>query len=114
MLPIGLKRTRELRGTLHELSAWELLQAHREATELTPSDRGLGICFNACVLSRALRRGRKRVFSSGEAVLLALTEEQIERLCRSYLERFVRAQRDTVEAVNPTFDEARFEELKRR
>lgn len=114
MLRIGLRRPRELRGALHELTAWELLQAYREATELTPSDRSFGICFNACVLSRALRSGRKRVFFSGEAVLLALSGEQIEQLCRSYLERFARARRDTAKTVNPAFDEARFEELKRR
>ena len=80
---------------------------------LTPSEESYGLCFNACVLSRALCRGRKRLFPDGETLLRELTEAQIDALCRQYLERFA-PQTEAAAAVNPSFDAARFEELKRQ
>lgn len=115
MRRIAWKRRPESFGRLRALSAWELLQAQQEALLLTPSDSGLGLCLNACVLARAIVRGRTPVFSGGEAVLSALTEAQIRQLCERYLTRFSGGETThTAMAVNPAFDEARFEELRRQ
>ena len=115
MRRIAWKRRPEALGRLRALSAWELLQAQQEAQLLTPSDSGLGLCLNACVLARALVRGRRPVFAGGEAVLTALSEAQIRRLCGRYLTRFAGSEEtQTAGAVNPAFDEARFEELRRQ
>ena len=115
MRRIGWKRRSESLGRLTAISAWELFQAQQEALLMTPSGQGFGLCLNACVLCRALVRRGRLVFRSGEAVLQALTEPQLRSLTEQYLERFVERQAvSSSAAVNPNFDEARFEELRRQ
>lgn len=65
---------------LRLLSAWELLQARREAEELAGDSRELALCSNACLLARALEEGQKPVFADGKAVLSGLTAEEIASL----------------------------------
>ena len=68
---------------LRLLSGMELLEARREAYELSrlPGERPL--CSNACLLARALwMEGEEEpLFADGEQVLIALTAEEIEALC---------------------------------
>lgn len=74
-------RAREIEGgTLRLLSAWELLEARREGKELARDGGEEALCANACLLSRALERGGKPLYSSGRAVLEALRGEDIGRL----------------------------------
>lgn len=114
MLHIAWKRRSKPCGTLCQLQAWEFIQAQQEALELAPSDSDFGLCFNACVLSRALLKGKNRMFMSGETVLRELTETQIDAFCRKYLERFSAQINQSEDGVNPAFDAARYEELKRQ
>ena len=67
---------------LRLLSALEVLQARREAEELTCADRERALCSNACLLARALERTEDRtpVFADGRAVLAGLTMEEIAAL----------------------------------
>lgn len=102
-LPIRLRLTR--------LSAWELCQARQEASLLSPSDDVFGLCLNACVLARALRRGRRPAYENGTQVLQALSPEAVCAYAREYLRRFS-DRRVSAAVVNPNFDEKRFEELK--
>ena len=68
---------------LRLLSGMELLEARREAHELSrlPGERPL--CSNACLLARALwMEGEEEpLFANGEQVLIALTAEEIEAMC---------------------------------
>ena len=67
---------------LRLLSAMEVLQARREAAELSGEERERALCSNACHLARALERSEDHVplFSSGEEVLAGLTVEEIAAL----------------------------------
>ena len=67
---------------LRLLSAFEVLQARREAAELAREDRERALCSNACLLARALERTEEQspVFSDGREVLSALTVEEIGAL----------------------------------
>lgn len=67
---------------LRLLSALEVLQARREAAELTQEDRERALCSNACLLARALERTEDQgpVFADGRAVLAGLTVEEIGAL----------------------------------
>lgn len=67
---------------LRLLSALEVLQARREAEDLVREDRERALCSNACLLARALEQAEDHtpVFSSGQAVLSALTVEEIAAL----------------------------------
>ena len=67
---------------LRLLSALEVLQARREAGELAQEDRERALCSNACLLARALERAEDQspVFDGGQAVLAALTVEEIAAL----------------------------------
>lgn len=67
---------------LRLLSAMEVLQARREAGELTGDGRERALCSNACLLARALERSEDRspAFDSGRAVLVGLTVEEIAAL----------------------------------
>ena len=67
---------------LRLLSALEVLQAKREAAELTEEDRERALCSNACLLARALERSEDctPVFADGRAVLAGLTAEEIAAL----------------------------------
>lgn len=65
---------------LHLISAWEAMEASREAA----GREDAALWRNACVLARALYRGRKRVFSSGEDVLKNLPGETVACWMRAY------------------------------
>ena len=70
---------------LRLLSALEVLQARREAEELTQSDRERALCSNACLLSRALETQEgEPVFSSGREVLSGLRVEEIAALAATW------------------------------
>ncbi len=70
--------------TLRLLSAFEVLQARREAGELAAEDRERALCSNACLLARALEHKGKPVFDSGLAVLEGLTVAEIAALCQQW------------------------------
>lgn len=70
---------------LRLLSALEVLQARREAEELTQSERERALCSNACLLSRALETQEgEPVFSSGREVLAGLRVEEIAALAATW------------------------------
>ena len=107
--PCGTRRT-AVKGQqeleLRTLSAWEAVEAGREAetleqtdretetleqtdreTEtLEQTDRETALCVNACILARALERRGKALFPDGEAVLRALSVAQIADLARQWAE----------------------------
>lgn len=77
----GRRRVRLEDGrTLRLLTAMEVLEARREAEELSTDERERAVCSNACLLSRALERRGRPVFESGRAVLEQLRVEEIEAL----------------------------------
>lgn len=85
----GARRTAAQGGEgleLRLLSAWEVLEARREAEELARGEREKALCANACLLARALEKDGKAAFPSGEAVLEALTVETIAALSRQWAE----------------------------
>ena len=67
---------------LRLLSALEVLEARREAEELSTQDRERALCSNACLLARALERTENHtpVFPDGQSVLAGLTVEEIGAL----------------------------------
>ena len=70
---------------LRLLSALEVLQARREAEELSQSERERALCSNACLLSRALETQKgEPVFSSGREVLAGLRVEEIAALAGTW------------------------------
>ena len=69
---------------LRVLTAWELLQARREARSLGREELEAGVCLNACVLAQAATRRGKTVFSSGQEVLKLLPAETIAVLAECY------------------------------
>lgn len=73
---------------LRLLSALEVLQARREAAELTEGDKERALCSNACLLARALERTEDHtpVFRDGRAVLAGLTVEEIGALSLRWAE----------------------------
>ena len=81
---------------------------------MTPSGENFGLCLNACVLAKSLQKRGRACFQDGEAVLKALTEEQIRSRIETYLSRFSGESTQSDRAVNPQFDESRFEELRGR
>ena len=125
---------------MRPLPALELLRARREASRLAKDRRERALCANACLLARVLEDGESGapVFSDGEAVLAALTAEEIgalaarwgafrsasdpglDRLCpecraRALEERCPvcgQGKTGSEEIVNPAFDDRRFLELK--
>jgi hypothetical protein len=58
----------------------EVLEARREAGELSEGEREKALCSNACLLARALERRGRPVFADGRAVLERLRVEEIEAL----------------------------------
>lgn len=73
----------ELEGgwSLRLLTALEVLQARREAEELSGGGgRERALCSNACLLARALEREGKAAYPSGKAVLERLRVEEIAEL----------------------------------
>lgn len=71
---------------LRLLSAWEALEAHREAEALAQGGKERALCANACLLARALERDGAPVFESGAAVLAGLTPRRIGALARQWAE----------------------------
>lgn len=69
---------------LRVLSAWEALEARREAGAMERTGREAALCANACLLSRALERAGEPVFSDGEAVLRGLSVAEIANLARQW------------------------------
>lgn len=67
---------------LRLLSAWEALEAHREAEALAQGGKERALCANACLLARALERSEDQtpVFAGGQEVLSGLTVEEIAAL----------------------------------
>lgn len=95
---------------LRRLSAMELLEARREARELANEGGERPLCSNACLLARALGidGSAEPLFSSGREVLIGLTAEEIEELCRRW-DEFRRngmyLTEETVErGFNPNFE----------
>ena len=73
--------------TLRLLTAFEVLEARREAEGLAREDRERALCSNACLLARALVRFGRPVYKSGEDVLKTLTTGEIERLTKQWAEK---------------------------
>lgn len=70
---------------LRLLSAFEVLQAHREAETLSQSDRERALCSNACLLARALETQEgEPVFADGREVLAGLRVEEIAALASTW------------------------------
>ena len=77
----GRRRLRLEDGrSLRLLTAMEVLEARREAEELSKGEREKALCSNACLISRALERRGRPVFADGRAVLEQLRLEEIEAL----------------------------------
>ena len=106
----GARRVKAQEGhglELRLLTAMEVIQARREASELVQEDREKALCSNACLLARALERKKKPVFRSGQEVLDTLTPEQIASLARQW------AALDRRENPSPEDEEGRVQELKK-
>lgn len=71
---------------LRLLSAWEVLEARREAGELAQGERERSLCSNACLLARALERNGSPAFRSGAEVLQSVTARQIAALAKLWAE----------------------------
>ena len=85
--PLARRRTAALGGRtvdLRVLSAWEVLEAGREAQGLEQDGRERALCANACILSRALECKGIPLFQSGEEVLRHLSVAQIAALARQW------------------------------
>lgn len=93
--------------TLRLLSALEVLEARREAAGLAREDRERALCANACLLARALEKRGRPIYRSGEAVLAAMTAEEIGALARKW-SRFRRE-----ENPSPEDGEERVDALKK-
>ena len=63
------------------LTAREVLEARRESLEL---EGDTALCSNACLLARALTWEGERVYPDGQAVLEALSPEEIETLAGAW------------------------------
>ena len=72
------------RYRFYPVTAGALLDAAREAEGLITCDAEAGLARNACLLSRAVYRGGKRAFSSGEEVLRTLTAETVACWTKAY------------------------------
>jgi len=99
--------------SLRLLSAFELLQARREARALAEDTAERPLCANACLVARALETQEgEPLFLDGKQVLESLTAEEIEALaCRwDGFRRFVLpgGQEETEQGINPNFDESKF------
>lgn len=72
------KRQAKRQGyTLHLLTAWELMEAKKEAQALGSDPETAGLRNNAAILARAVRQGSSRVFSSPEALIRQWSGERI-------------------------------------
>ena len=80
----GPDRVKVKEGTLRLLSAREVLEARREGDALALDGGERALCRNACLVARALERGGKPVFESGQAALDGLRVEDIARLADAW------------------------------
>ena len=93
---------------LRLLSALEVLEARREAEELSQSERERALCSNACLLARALEtQGEGPVFSSGREVLAGLRVEEIAALSETW------HQFNREENLSLTMDQGQAENVKK-
>lgn len=76
-LVAGERRISRKGHELRILSAWELMQARREAEDIPGEKETEALRRNAAILSRAVYRGGMRMFSSGRAVLEQWSGEKI-------------------------------------
>ena len=93
--------------TLRLLTAFEVLEARREAEVLARGDQERALCSNACLLARALVRFGRPMYKSGGDVLKALTPGEIERLAKQW------AEKNRAENPSPEDGEGRVETLKK-
>lgn len=82
----GGKKTAVGGAELRMISAYELLQAQREAADMDAEEQTEGLLLNACILSRAAEKNGKRLFPDGTAVLQALPAQTIEKWMLRYIE----------------------------
>lgn len=82
----GEKRLERKGYQLRILSAWELLQARREAEELEDVPETAGLRHNAGVLCRAVVQGGLPVFASARELLQHWSAEQIAGEMAAYRE----------------------------
>lgn len=85
--PLDRRSTAALGGRrleLRILSAWEALEAGREARRLAQDGREQALCANACLLARALEQNGTPLFASGEEVLQRLSVAQIAALAKQW------------------------------
>lgn len=80
----GPDRVKVKEGTLRLLSAREVLEARREGDALARDGGERALCRNACLVAKALERGGKPVFESGQAALDGLRVEDIARLADAW------------------------------
>ena len=77
----GARRKRLGHGLeLRLLSAREVLEARREAENLSRDGAERALCANACLLARALERNGRPMYGDGQEVLEGLTPGRIEAL----------------------------------
>ena len=87
-----------MRYDLRLISAWDALCAQEEALSLG----GSALSRNACVLARALYKGKRRAFRDGKALLQAMSGQTVacwmreyDRLCRLGAEHWDALRRDS-------------------
>lgn len=66
------------------LPAAQVLAARREAEELAQGDAERALCGNACLLAHALRKNGRRLYADGQAVLDALSAQEIGALAKAW------------------------------
>lgn len=111
---LGGSRREALGGglELRVLSAWELLQAQREGCELAGQEQEKGLCVNAAIVSKALRRGESPAFADGKSVLSRMSAEQIEELMERYIRLCEKDDLPQQEQALDALEEKAFERLK--
>lgn len=67
-------------GELRLLGAWEIPELRCEGKELARQGGDPALCSNACLIARVLEREGKPVYADGQAVLKAMSPEEIEGL----------------------------------
>lgn len=92
---------------LRLLSAYEVLEAGREAELLAAQERERALCSNACLLARALEKRGRPVFEDGGQVLKTLSPGQILELTERW------AAFDRAENPAATDEEGRVNALKK-
>lgn len=94
---------------LNPLSAGRLLNIWRDVAAKEENEAVRGLLCNAQVLAESCFLGEKRVFDSPEAVLEAMTVEEMEVL----LQRLAGEKPALPTIANPNFNPARFQAMRR-